>query len=224
MKMWLTMEKGARIRFIGHLDLMRTMQRALRRSGLPVRYSNGFNPHMLLNAAAPLSLGMPGLREVIEVPVGEEIAPETFRERLNDALPPDLRCQAVRALPDEHPAPMALLRAAQYLIEPDADAPETRICLDALPALLAAESLPTVRKTKTGEKPCDARPMIYQAQALGGNVLCATLALCEQGTLKPDLFLSVLASLAGTEKPDAFISRLQLYALKDGQLVPLEES
>ena len=38
MKMWLIMEKGARIRFIGHLDLMRTLQRALRRSGLPVRY------------------------------------------------------------------------------------------------------------------------------------------------------------------------------------------
>ena len=224
MKMWLTMEKGARIRFIGHLDLMRTMQRALRRSDLPVRYSNGFNPHMLLNAAAPLSLGMPGLREIIEVPVGEEIAPDVFRDRLNAALPPDLQCRAVRALPDEHPAPMALLRAAQYLIELEPDRPESAACVKALPGLLAAESLPTVRKTKTGSKPCDARPMIYAAEAVGPCALCATLALCEQGTLKPDLFLEVLAEQAGTDKPEAFVSRLQLYALKDGSLVRLEDS
>ena len=224
MKMWLTMEKGARIRFTGHLDLMRTMQRALRRSGLPVRYSQGFNPHMLLNAAAPLSLGMPGLRELIEVPVGEEIAPEAFQERLNAALPPDLRCRAVRALPDEHPAPMALLRAAQYLMELDGDHPGTAACMAALPAMLAAEELPAVRKTKTGEKPCDVRPMLYDAQAMSPRTICATLSLCEAGTLKPDLFLSVLAGLAGTEKPDAFITRLQMYAMKDGELVRLEEA
>ncbi len=224
MKMWLTMEKGARIRFTGHLDLMRTMQRALRRSGLPVRYSQGFNPHMLMNAAAPLSLGMPGLRELIEIPVAEDISPEEFQDRLNAALPPDLRCRAVRALPDEHPAPMAMLRAAQYLMELDEDDPNTPACMAALPRMLAAEALPAVRKTKTGEKPCDVRPMIYDAQVLGPRTICATLALCEAGTLKPDLFLSVLAGLAGKEKPGAFITRLQMYAMKDGDLKRLEEA
>ena len=224
MKMWLTIEKGARIRFIGHLDLMRCMQRALRRSGLPVRFSNGFNPHMLLNAAAPLSLGMPGLREIIEVPVGGDIAPEEFQARLNAALPPDLRCVAIRALPDEHPAPMALLRAAQYLIELDGEDPASEALMRALPDMLAAETLPAVRKTKTGEKPCDVRPMIYEAQALGPRTICATLALCEAGTLKPDLFLSVLAGRAGAERPDAFVTRVQLYALRDGALLRLEEA
>ena len=224
MKMWLTMEKGARIRFIGHLDLMRTMQRALRRSGLPVRFSQGFNPHMLLNAAAPLSLGMPGLREIIEVPVGEEMAPEAFQERLNAALPPDLRCRAVRALLDEHPAPMALLRAAQYLMELDENDPGTAACMAALPGMLAAETLPAVRKTKTGEKPCDVRPMIYEAQALGPRTICASLALCEAGTLKPDLFLSVLAQRAGVDKPDTFVTRLQMFTMRDGALIPLEEA
>ena len=63
MKMWLILEKGARIRFIGHLDLMRTMQRALRRSGLPVRYSNGFNPHMLIYLSSPIALGLKSTSE-----------------------------------------------------------------------------------------------------------------------------------------------------------------
>ena len=178
---------------------------------------------MLLNAAAPLSLGMPGLREVIEVPVGEDIDPIIFQDRLNAALPPDLRCRAVRSLSDEHPAPMAMLRAAQYLMELD-DTPSAEACVAALPQMLAAETLPAVRKTKTGEKPCDVRPMIYEAQVLGPRTICATLSLCEAGTLKPDLFLGVLAGLAGAEKPEAFITRLQMYAMKDGELVRLEEA
>ena len=66
--------------------------------------------------------------------------------------------------------------------------------------------------------------MIYEAQAMGPHTVCATLALCEAGTLKPELFLSVLAGLAGVDKPDAFVTRLQLYAMQDGALIRLEES
>ena len=66
MKMIVVFEKTPRLRMIGHLDLMRAMQRALRRSDLPLRYSQGFNPHILLSFAAPLSLGMAGKREVME--------------------------------------------------------------------------------------------------------------------------------------------------------------
>ena len=67
MKLIVVFEKTPRLRHIGHLDLMRAMQRALRRSGLPLRYSQGFNPHILLTFAAPLSVGMPGKREIMEV-------------------------------------------------------------------------------------------------------------------------------------------------------------
>ena len=64
--MMVVFEKGETLRYIGHLDLMRAMQRALRRSGLPIRYSNGFNPHIRLSFAAPLSVGVVGLRELME--------------------------------------------------------------------------------------------------------------------------------------------------------------
>ena len=50
--------KGENIKFIGHLDLMRTIQRIIKRSGLPVEYSKGFNPHMALSIAQPLSVGV----------------------------------------------------------------------------------------------------------------------------------------------------------------------
>ena len=78
MKMLVVFEKFPRIRHIGHLDLMRAMQRALRRSDLPVKFSQGFNPHMLLTFAAPLSVGMAGNREIMEVPLAAAVTEEAF--------------------------------------------------------------------------------------------------------------------------------------------------
>ena len=96
MKMLVVFEKKERLRHVGHLDLMRAMQRALRRSGVPIAFSQGFNPHLLVTFAAPLSVGMPGLREVMEVPLSAEISEEEFKEKLRAALPPELPCVAVR--------------------------------------------------------------------------------------------------------------------------------
>ena len=65
--MMVVFEKGKTLRYIGHLDLMRAMQRALRRSGLPIRYSNGFNPHIRLSFAAPLSVGQFFLMDLVSM-------------------------------------------------------------------------------------------------------------------------------------------------------------
>ena len=83
MKMLVVYEKTAQIRRVGHLDLMRAMQRALRRSGVPVAFSKGFTPHLLVSFAAPLSVGMPGKREIMEVPLTEEIGEEEFKKMKN---------------------------------------------------------------------------------------------------------------------------------------------
>lgn len=218
MKMLVVFEKGERLRHIGHLDLMRAMQRALRRSDLPLQYSQGFNPHILLNFAAPLSVGISGLREIMEVPVGAEISEEVFKEKLSQALPTELKCLSVRAVPDEHPAPMASLRAAIY----DARLENGEALLEAVPAFLAQESITAIRKTKSGEKPCDIRPMIY-GLFVTGSTLTMTLALCEAATCKPDLLLTALADFAKAEKPRARMRRLTLLGqTQKGELVPLE--
>ena len=218
MKMIVVFEKGPRLRHIGHLDLMRAMQRALRRSGLPLRYSQGFNPHILVTFAAPLSVGMPGKREVMEVPIEGEMTGEAFLEKLSDALPPDLPCLSARPVDERHPAPMALLAAAIYQAELET-APER--FSETVEKYLAQKEIPAIRKTKTGMKPCDLRPMIY-GLSLNGNTLTMVLALCEQATCKPDLLLSSLFEFAGTERPRSLITRTQLLGEKDGALVPLE--
>lgn len=216
MKAWITFEKKPRLRHIGHLDLMRAMQRALRKSGLPICFSKGFNPHLLLSFAAPLSVGMYGLHEVMEVPLqGEPSAQEVMR-KLSAALPPELPCVDVRMVEDKHPAPMALLRAAEFDIQilEDADA-----MLAALPAFLQRQEIIVTRKTKKGEAPCDIRPMIYNLLVTPEGHLRAVLALCEEATCKPDLLLQALSEQAGlAQKPRTLIARTQLYG---EQFVPL---
>lgn len=218
MKMIVVFEKAPRLRHIGHLDLMRAMQRALRRSGLPLRYSQGFNPHILLTFAAPLSVGMPGQREIMEVPIEGEMTGEAFMEKLSKALPPDLPCLSVRPVEDTHPAPMALLTAALYEARLDDVPPDLE---ETVKAYLAQKEIPAIRKTKSGEKPCDLKPMIHLLRA-NGNTLTMTLALSEKATCKPDLLLSSLFEFAGCARPRALVTRAQLFGEKDGALMPLE--
>ena len=218
MKMIVVFEKAPRLRHIGHLDLMRAMQRALRRSGLPLRYSQGFNPHILLTFAAPLSVGMPGRREIMEVPLAEDMTGEAFLSRLSPALPPDLPCLSARPVDDRHAAPMALLTAAVY------EAQMERVpqgLNEALQRFLRQREIPAIRKTKTGNKPCDIRPMIY-ALSLEGDKLRMVLALCEKATCKPDLLLSSLFEFAGVERPRMLITRMGLLGGEDGVFQPLE--
>ena len=219
MKMIVVFEKSPRLRHIGHLDLMRAMQRALRRSGLPLRYSQGFNPHILLTFAAPLSVGMPGRRETMEVPIEGEMTGEAFLEKLSAALPPDLPCLSARPVDDRHPAPMAQLAAAVYQAELD-EVPQGMG--ETIQKYLAQQEIPAVRKTKTGMKPCDIRPMIYDL-SLTGDTLRFTLALCEKATCKPDLLLDSLFFFAGLDRPRALVTRTRLLGERDGVLCPLED-
>lgn len=124
MKMLVVFEKTQRLRFIGHLDLMRTMQRALRRSDLPIRYSQGFNPHILLSFASPLSVGVVGKREIMEVPIAGEMSSEEFKTRFEAVLPRDLPCVEVHSYDDSHPTPMSGVFAAKYEIIFDEEIPE----------------------------------------------------------------------------------------------------
>ena len=114
MRMLGVFQKSERVRHIGHLDIQRAVQRGLRRSGLPVAYSNGFNPHILVTFASALSTGACGRREIMDVKMAEEVSAEVFLNRMNLAMPPEMQLSEARAVDDRHPALMASLRAGMY--------------------------------------------------------------------------------------------------------------
>lgn len=220
MKMLFVFKKSRALRFIGHLDLQRAMQRALRRSGLPASYSQGFNPHIILSFAAPLAVGIIGEREIAEIPLALPVSPHDFLHRMEKALPPGLIALEARPQPDDAPAAMARVFAAQYAFRPRAgEEAGFEQLTAALPDFLALESIPYIRKTKSGERPDDLRPGIFNMLVKNGELL-ATLSLNARLTAKPDQVLLSLSETAGIPTPDCEVRRLQLL---DERFAPLEK-
>jgi len=219
-------EKSAQVRFVGHLDLMRAIHRALRRSGLPIRYSQGFNPHVLLSLASPLSVGISGAEELMDVPLLGPLSEAQFVDTLRAAMPASLPLLSARAVDDSHPKLMAMLRTASYAAM-FADAPDAaRAMADAIPALLARTEIPAIRRSKKGDAPCDIRPMLHELSATcadGSIAMRFRVSLTERETLKPDLLMSALAEQTGVTAPQPLLHRTGLFGEKAGRPVRLME-
>lgn len=79
------------LKYIGHLDLLRLFQRTFKRADIPVKYSKGFNPHPKFAIANPLSLGIDGEEEYMDIELNERIDNEEFKDRMNAILPRDIQ-------------------------------------------------------------------------------------------------------------------------------------
>jgi len=215
-------EKSERLRHIGHLDIQRAVQRALRRSGLPVSYSKGFNPHILLTFASALSTGAAGRKEIMEVQLEREVSPEEFLAAMNNAMPPDMQLSSAKVLPDQHVALMAQVQAADYTLTLD-DGAAANLFADKLEAFLAQKSIMAMRKTKSGMKETDIRPLIHTL-TMEGNTIHAVMTLTERLACKPGMLMDALSAFCSMEEaPRALVVRNRLLGLtEEGALVPLE--
>ena len=223
--MIVTFQKGEAVRLIGHLDLMRSMQRALRRSGLPIRYSQGFNPHILLSFAMPLSVGVAGRRELMDVPIGAELPPDEFVRRLNEALPDCLCASSARLVPDEFPTLMALVAASDISLHLPKGAESEKIAAT-LPALMAKSEYMMPRTTKSGTSDCNIRPFLLSAgreDTESETILTVRIEMKAAGSIKPSLLMKALCQLAQLQEAPYLAVRERMLA-KDtsGALVPLE--
>jgi len=222
MRMLAVFEKGERIRHIGHLDIQRSVQRGLRRSGLPVAYSQGFNPHILITFASALSTGACGKREIMDVTMAEEVSAETFVERMNRAMPPEMQVSEARAMDSKHPSLMGMVRAAKYDLT-IRDAEIGAQLTEAIPAMMAKDTIPAMRKTKTKLTEVDIKPLILAIRG-DGNHIYTTLVLNERESCKPQMLLEALKEAAGIEGEVRMLVTRERILGEDGHgaLVPLE--
>lgn len=109
-------EKIGVLRFVSHLDTMRCMTRAVRRAGIPLWYTEGFNPHPYLNFPAPMPLGVAGLKEPMDIRIEGDMSDAQIIERLNSQLPPQMKIVGIT----EPVSKPAALKYAKYLIELEA--------------------------------------------------------------------------------------------------------
>ena len=222
--MLMQFQKGDIVRHLGLLDLQRTMQRALRRSGLPITYSKGFNPHMVMSFASALSSGIPGDAELLDVSLCGEVTEDECFATMNRVLPPALKASRVRLVDDRFPKVTAAMQQAQYSITLRGG--QTKALVEAIESFLGETEIMAIRKTKKAETLVNIRPMIhvleakYDAEA-NAAALTARVSFVEAATLKPDLLMNTLAKYAGVDLPKCEIRRTHLLGLVDGQPVPL---
>ena len=140
-------EKRGDIRYISHLDLMRTMTRAIRRSGIPLWYTEGFNPHPYMTFALPLSLGMESLCESMDIRIEDETPDSEILAALQSAMPQGIEVTAVKP-PVLDPKFIAF--AAFDVVFEDLDNPEA--FYEKADELLRRDSLVVQRLGKKGHK------------------------------------------------------------------------
>ncbi len=190
MRIRITFEKTAAMRYTGHLDLHRAWERMIRRARLPLAYSQGFNPHPRINLASALPLGFTSQQEVIDIWLEKEIPPAEIEQKLSPALPPGIRLSRVEEVDSHLPALQSELEASEYLIT----------CLDPIhnldqriQALLAEKNLPRMRRGKD----YDLRALIYSLEALpldadGHSRMLTRLAALEGATGRPEELVEAL--------------------------------
>ena len=170
-------QKVGELRYLSHLELMRALQRALRRASVPLAYTQGFNPQPKVSVAQALAVGVEGLRELGEVELTSRVEPSDLLVRWNRQLPPEVKILRTWEAPLHGPSLSAGVRGAVYQIqlEPNGWDPSTLAAIGAAGACaeFLAQGPITVEVTKKGEKvTLDARPFIQGF----------TAAPCRQGT------------------------------------------
>lgn len=221
MRAMIRFAKRPRLRFISHLDLQRFFQRAVNRTGLPIAWSQGFNPHPVMSFGSALALGWTSDYEIIDIKLSAPMGRKRTEDAIRAALPEDLPVLDVRMVDDRHPAPMALVKMADYRVSLDGEG--AGAILAQIPAFMARENVPAVKKTKSGEKEINARPLVISMEPFE-NGFNARLMLTERESIKPDLLIGLLADMAGVEPPEAAIHRLTLLGEDgEGNLKPLME-
>ncbi len=176
-------------KYISHLDLLRTFTRAIHRAGLPVKYSQGFNPHQLITFSLPLALGVTSETEFVDIDFEDGTDKLLILKELNKCLPPD-----IKILEASEPLVKASdIVSARYTVVLDL---ESSITEDMLDAFFAQTEIPAVKKTKRGEKEINLREYIsfYKLKSLTEKTAEFEVILSAGGesNIKPDILVSKL--------------------------------
>ena len=199
----ITYRKDGPARYVAHLDLLRTWERAIRRAKLPLAYSQGFSTHPRIAFAAPLSVGMIGEREQMDIFLSEGVTLDDARERLDAALPSGLAVVAIEEVGERLPALQASMRAAHYRVTFAAAAVDATMLRERAEALLALTTLDWEERRGGSDKvrQYDLRKAVFDLQVSSideRTVIEMHLALEQERTGRP---LSVLAALEVAAEP-----------------------
>ena len=196
MKLRVKFRKYGAVRFIGHLDVMRFFQKAIRRAEIDVAYTSGFSPHQIMSFAAPLGVGMESNGEYMDIEVNQTLSSHEMVRRLNEVNVPGIEVVSVRQLPEEAGNAMASVAAASYTVRFRAGREPSCRYTEELSSFLEQEQILMIKETKKGSREVDLKPGIFKLTALDGAI-CMLVDASSSGNIKPSLLIQALLQYHG---------------------------
>ncbi len=223
-KIRLKLSKGEEVKYISHLDLLRTFQRAIKRAGLPINYSQGFNPHPIMSFALPLSVGTTSETEYMEMELKREIKPEQVMDQLNEVLPKGIEIKKAEIVNNNSRKDFGLICMADYNAKIEL---KNDIHVDVkteLQKMLNTDEILIDKKTKKGMREINIIPLMHELDILKQDEknidLYLKLSAGSKANLKVDLVLQALEKhIQGFEVDYAAIHRTELWIEKDGEIL-----
>ena len=199
--------KRDRAKYISHLDMTRLFQRAVRRSGITMWYTEGFHPHLYMTFALPLSLGIESDCESVDMRLLDEISLEGVKELLNAVLPVGVKVTDVRDVGMK----ANVIASSNYSVKVLSLSKKKAEMIE----FLSRDEILMTKKGKAGEKTVNVKPWIYDFEVSeNGRDLDLTLRLASgnTNTLNPQMLLSVFANEYNVSVDGAFILRTEIFA------------
>lgn len=191
MKIRIKYAKLGVLRYIGHLDVMRYFQKAIRRAGLDVAYSQGYSPHQLITFAAPLGLGVTSEGEYFDAEMNTVTTTEDMVTRLNSVMAPGMQIQDIVALKEGAKTAMAVVVASDYMVRIREEYASKEIFLHAADTFYRQERIEVIKTTKTKETMLDIKPLIYQMQVKEDGIYLF-LSAGSVENIKPELVMEAM--------------------------------
>lgn len=233
MRVRIQFRKFGCMKFVGHLDLMRYFQKAIKRAGIDIAYSEGYNPHQKMSFASPLGLGLTGAREYLDIDINTFIPSDMAIKALNDVMVDGIEINEFSYLEDTAQNAMSSIQAAEYLVSLKE---EGECCIfssvealnAACEAFFAQEEIIVTKETKKGESTFDLKPFVFDWEAINvpfgvGVSLNLILKAGSETNIKPEF---VLTNLLRYHKQDEDLikfqfHRIDLYTLIDNEYISL---
>ncbi|MBR5508159.1 MAG: TIGR03936 family radical SAM-associated protein [Clostridia bacterium] len=199
--------KGERVKYISHLDFLRCVNRSFKRAKVPVKYSQGFNPHILLNIGLPCPVGVSSICEELDIELTTSMETDEIINRMNSSLPDAIKvlwCKRKENEPDFYD-----IEYARYSInfssdkdfDTDAFSKENEIMIE--------------KKSKRGMKEVNIKDFIAELKISkideGKYFADAIISAGNKLNLKPDLLVSALSSYYGVNIKDVYIERKEIF-------------
>ena len=231
MKIRVKFKKWGCMKFIGHLDMMRYFQKAVRRADIDIRYSEGYSAHQIMSFAAPLGVGITSDGEYFDIDVNTTESTEKSIAALNAQMVDGVEVTGYVLLPDDAKKAMSLVAAADYVLsfkegyENPYTTDEWKEAIDK--HFFDEPSFVVMKKTKKSEREVDIKPLVYKLTVMENNKKPEFFMQVSTGSIdniKPEFVLHAIYEKCGLDyNPLAIqIHRQEVYARKDdGTLICL---